>query len=272
MNIPNIEFREKFLTFIGLGLMIASYIAINNIAEKISDYEIEYRKSVIIYNNYNKDFLNWANNQVTKQSTYGSRLEKLSDSISRLQFNQWTIQLDSLRSQINRQNKYYHITYEKKHFVLDSLNKSQSIESDFYNNKLGELNFNRDNYWILLFLGFFLFAVGIITWSRKEESERILIIRQNLDKPTYSENCQSCGKLFNSINTPGKEKDGKNNYHFCKNCYDDGRFIEPDLTIIELENRTKKELDILKFDSRYISKIIKKLNNLDRWKRNMYSK
>ena len=104
MNIPNIEFREKFLTFIGLGLMIASYIAINNIAEKISDYEIEYRKSVIIYNNYNKDFLNWANNQVTKQSTYGSRLEKLSDSISRLplQFNQWTIQLDSLRSQINR--------------------------------------------------------------------------------------------------------------------------------------------------------------------------
>lgn len=53
--------------------------------------------------------------------------------------------------------------------------------------------------------------------------------------------CQSCGMPLTMMNL-GTEKDGEESTDFCKNCYQDGEYLEPDLSFNEMLERGLKGL------------------------------
>lgn len=78
--------------------------------------------------------------------------------------------------------------------------------------------------------------------------------------------CQSCGMLF-SKEFSGTNKDGSNNEKFCRSCFADGRFTDPQVTIQDIERRyldmARHNDDLTLQDA---ERLIKILPDLDRWK------
>ncbi len=118
-------------------------------------------------------------------------------------------------------------------------------------------------------MGSVLTIIGIKYWTIRERNEELLKYRINIDKPTYSDRCQSCGKRFNSVVQYADDGNIKN-YSFCNSCYKDGSFIEPNLTKAEMKLRTKDYLISYNVEQKEIKKIVKKIDSLDRWSYNSY--
>lgn len=84
--------------------------------------------------------------------------------------------------------------------------------------------------------------------------------------------CQSCGMPLNADEKDmrGTEKDGSLSSEYCSYCYENGAFIEPDITYDEMLARGKQ--GISEGNSNPIMKSIMKwgypfqLKKLDRWK------
>jgi hypothetical protein len=79
--------------------------------------------------------------------------------------------------------------------------------------------------------------------------------------------CQSCGMpLSKDKKGGGTEKDGSKSSEYCSNCYKDGKFVLPDITVDEMILRVKgkmKEMHIPGFLANYFTKGIPQLK---RWK------
>jgi hypothetical protein len=272
MNIPNVEFIGKLLTFIGLGLIsIAIYYFIQNndlikireynnkiklIDEEIEEREIRQRREV----GRSIDF------EITSANTFDS-LNKLyrTGKLTYDELNEWL-------------NNYWEGGTSYERFInsreeiksIDSLTvERQKIKSNI--NKLEEANFYKK--YLIVFasiVGFLILYKGITAWSHKEKLEKYILLRQNLEKPTFSEHCQSCGRTFNSILNYGTNKDGSMNYHFCCECYSNGIFTEPNLSFNEIFLRTKAHLVKTGIKGFRRDKILKRLNLLDRWRVDQY--
>ena len=84
---------------------------------------------------------------------------------------------------------------------------------------------------------------------------------------TSYKNCQSCGMpLSRDKNGGGTEANGAKSLMYCSNCYKDGRFTMPDLTVDQMIDRVKgkmKEMGIPGFLTGFFTKNIPKL---ERWK------
>ncbi|WP_414045026.1 zinc ribbon domain-containing protein [Macrococcus equi] len=84
--------------------------------------------------------------------------------------------------------------------------------------------------------------------------------------------CQSCGMPLNlhGEDVPGTEKDGSKSLKFCSYCYQNGQFIDPDITKEEMLDRGKKAISegkgnpIMKFMMKTFYPM--QLNKLERWK------
>jgi hypothetical protein len=80
--------------------------------------------------------------------------------------------------------------------------------------------------------------------------------------------CQSCGMpLSKDVKGGGTEADGSKSQEYCSNCYQDGKFILPDITIDQMTDRVKgkmKEMHIPGFLATYFAKDIP---SLKRWKK-----
>lgn len=77
--------------------------------------------------------------------------------------------------------------------------------------------------------------------------------------------CQSCGMPIKDDSQLGLERDGSKS-RYCVMCYQDGEFLQPDITVEEMRNfcidLMKKEMNLPKFIGRILTKSIYKL---DRW-------
>ena len=56
-------------------------------------------------------------------------------------------------------------------------------------------------------------------------------------KNSTDETCQSCG-LSLEHDDKGTEVDGSLNEHYCCDCYENGEFIEPEITLKEMIEKT----------------------------------
>lgn len=78
--------------------------------------------------------------------------------------------------------------------------------------------------------------------------------------------CQSCGMpLSKDAKGGGTEKDGSKSALYCSNCYQDGKFVLPDITMEQMVERVKgkmKEMYIPGFLAGYFTKDIP---HLQRW-------
>ncbi len=79
--------------------------------------------------------------------------------------------------------------------------------------------------------------------------------------------CQSCGMpLSKDKNSGGTEVDGTKTTEYCSNCYRDGTFTEPDITMEQMQdkvfNMMKQDMHFPGFMAKYFTKGIQKLR---RW-------
>jgi radical SAM superfamily enzyme len=77
--------------------------------------------------------------------------------------------------------------------------------------------------------------------------------------------CQSCSMPMVSPQLLGTEKDGTKNQEYCKYCYKDGTFTNPETTLTEMISQVIKQMETMHMDSKTIKSTISILPDLKRW-------
>ena len=78
--------------------------------------------------------------------------------------------------------------------------------------------------------------------------------------------CQSCLLPIASLSMIGTNADGSPNKKFCWNCYQNGSFTAPEITLQEMEQKVKKVLEANQIPAHVIDLSINYLPRLARWK------
>lgn len=80
-------------------------------------------------------------------------------------------------------------------------------------------------------------------------------------------NCQSCGMpLKRDAKGGGTNADGSKSVMYCSNCYDQGKFILPEITLNEMKERVKSKLKEFGFPGFLAGIYTKNIPKLERWK------
>ena len=64
----------------------------------------------------------------------------------------------------------------------------------------------------------------------------------------------------------GTEKDGSKTKEYCTYCYQNGAFINPNMTLAEMKTLVKEQMEKMKIDAAVINMAVSTLPNLKRWK------
>lgn len=78
-------------------------------------------------------------------------------------------------------------------------------------------------------------------------------------------NCQSCGMPLSGQEILGTEKDGSNSLVYCKHCYRNGEFTNPNMTLDEMKRHIHDTMKEMKMDEGEITKAVDNLQYLSRW-------
>ena len=78
--------------------------------------------------------------------------------------------------------------------------------------------------------------------------------------------CQSCSMPLDSNDMRGTEKNGLPSAEYCKYCYQDGAYTNPDLTLKEMTNIVQTEMEKRNIPAPTIKKAVDVLPLLKRWK------
>jgi hypothetical protein len=64
----------------------------------------------------------------------------------------------------------------------------------------------------------------------------------------------------------GTEKDGSKSHEYCLYCYQDGAFINPDMTLPEMKTLVKGQMEKMKIHTGIIDMAVNSLPDLKRWR------
>jgi len=78
--------------------------------------------------------------------------------------------------------------------------------------------------------------------------------------------CQSCLLPMLDPSLIGTNIDGSMNIKFCRNCYRNGNFTTPEITLQEMKQKVKKEMETNQIPLNIIDLSINYLPKLARWK------
>jgi len=80
-------------------------------------------------------------------------------------------------------------------------------------------------------------------------------------------NCQSCGMpLKRDALGGGSEADGSRSTKYCSHCYQDGRFVLPDISVGDMQARVRDKLGKMGFP-RFMGGIFTRgIPKLERWR------
>lgn len=160
--------------------------------------------------------------------------------------------------------------YNKKQIEIKSKDADLDVQKYLIDEKRITFKENIKLAVVIFLIGFTLAGIGFVIWIVQEGFHENFIKRQNLGLPTFSVCCQSCGIKFSSVVEYGTNLNSDKNYNFCITCYYNGEFVEKDLSLVIISERIKIELENQNYKKRYISKVLRKLKFLDRWKRDIY--
>lgn len=76
--------------------------------------------------------------------------------------------------------------------------------------------------------------------------------------------CQSCSMPLDKELT-GTEKDGSKNTTYCKYCYQDGAFVNPDMKIGDMKELVIAKMKEYKIPAEIIGNAVETLPHLKRW-------
>lgn len=78
--------------------------------------------------------------------------------------------------------------------------------------------------------------------------------------------CQSCGKsLKKDLSKAGTHPDGSKSDSYCHLCYEEGAFIQPDITVSDMKKYRLEQLRERKIPAFLARLIASHLPKLDRW-------
>jgi hypothetical protein len=78
--------------------------------------------------------------------------------------------------------------------------------------------------------------------------------------------CQSCSMPIDSAEVAGTEKDGSPSQEYCKYCYQQGAFVNPDMTLEEMQTLVKTKMLEMKIAPDITAKAFNSLPYLKRWR------
>ncbi|MGE5106667.1 MAG: zinc ribbon domain-containing protein [Sphingobacteriales bacterium] len=78
--------------------------------------------------------------------------------------------------------------------------------------------------------------------------------------------CQSCSMPLDKPEMMGTEKDGSKSNEYCVYCYQNGAFINPNMTLDEMKTVVKTQMEKRKIDSALINRAVNSLPGLKRWR------
>lgn len=112
-----------------------------------------------------------------------------------------------------------------------------------------------------------LTTLGFLLWYHKTQSFQDKVLKEQAGIFLENNNCQSCGmQLKDQLNYLYFSEEEKK-CAYCKNCYSDQNFNEPDLTLDEMENRVKERLREIGYNRFNVYLMVNRLKNLERWKK-----
>lgn len=80
-------------------------------------------------------------------------------------------------------------------------------------------------------------------------------------------NCQSCAMPLKRDPKGGAtNKDGSKNLMYCSYCFEDGKFLQPDITATEMKDFVKNKLKEMGFPGFLAGFFSKNIPKLERWK------
>ena len=83
---------------------------------------------------------------------------------------------------------------------------------------------------------------------------------------TIFKNCQSCSMPMKTDDKRGTEADGSKSNMYCVHCYEDGKFISPDITLDEMKERVKGVMKGVGIPGFLTGMFTKGIPKLERWK------
>lgn len=78
--------------------------------------------------------------------------------------------------------------------------------------------------------------------------------------------CQSCTMPIDNPEDRGTEKDGSKSDTYCKYCYQNGAFTNPDMTLQKMQETASAEMKKQQLSADIIRQSLEMLPHLKRWK------
>lgn len=273
MNINNLpDTFYKVLVYLGVAMLIYGFVFVQNETTNFEKERLTYNSTLKKIEN-DRYFLNEELSVIyVEADTYSRKLDvknPLKISKQGYTFNQTlrgkknnVLLSDTISSLLKR--------YNKKQMEIKSKDADLDVQKYLIDEKRIAFKGNVRLAFGIFLIGLTFAGIGLIIWVVQEAFHENFIKRQNLELPTFSSCCQSCGIKFSSAVEYGTRSNSDKNYNFCMTCYCNGEFVERDLSLSVISERIKTELESQNYKKRYISKVLKKLKFLDRWKRDIY--
>lgn len=161
-------------------------------------------------------------------------------------------------------------SFKNGNFEIDLLNEKIKMTKD--NLKKEEDDYDQVNYFYaaLAFLGLLLSLGGYAGMERYQKMQEKLLYLEISQKDTKYKYCQSCGRTFSSVVLHGHNANGEINTAFCTECFDNGKFTEPNLTLEEFKDRIRA-IVASKKTNKERQDMQKRFDDLERWKTDLYT-
>ncbi len=82
--------------------------------------------------------------------------------------------------------------------------------------------------------------------------------------------CQSCGMPLTTEDAKGTENNGLKTNDYCKYCYEDSNFKNPDMNLEEMKNTVKIHMEKKNLPIYMVQKALNILPALKRWKNKQF--
>jgi hypothetical protein len=79
--------------------------------------------------------------------------------------------------------------------------------------------------------------------------------------------CQSCSMPIDDPALRGTEKDGSKSTEYCTYCYQNGAFVNPDMTLEQMQSLVVEKMDDNKLPEDILEAAVARLPHLKRWNR-----
>jgi hypothetical protein len=82
--------------------------------------------------------------------------------------------------------------------------------------------------------------------------------------------CQSCGMPLTTEDAKGTENNGQKTNDYCRYCYEDSHFKNPDMNLEEMKNTVKMHMEKKNLPIYMVQKALNILPTLKRWKNKQF--